>query len=235
MRLRPFILSALVLVAGCATPKKPQPYGHEAPLYLPGDHPRVWGIAPAINLSGQNGVDSLIQADLLYQQLQPVQGVTIVPVDRVVAVYQALQISHVQSEAQANAVCKALGLDGLLVPTVTAYDPYNPPKFGAALQLFEAGQTTQMPEVNVQKLAQEAAPAPGSNEPVHVHFLQVVGMYDASNGSVRNDLKAYAAGRYDPESPLGIGEYYENMNRYCGFVYHDLLRKLFERPQLNQG
>lgn len=225
------ILGMMFFVTSCA-PKKPIPYGREAALYLPGDRPRIWGIGPAVNLSGQDGVDPLIQADLLYQQLQPVQGVTVVPVDRVVAVYQALRIAQIQSEDQAKAVCQALGLDGLLVPTVTAYDPYNPPKFGIALQLFEP-KSQAATQISARELAIQAAPSASADEPRKVHFLQVVGSYDAANGSVRQSLQAYAKGRFDPNSPLGGAEYYLNMDRYCGFCYHDLLRQLFEQPQLN--
>ena len=228
------VVLALVL-AGCSSEKKDVPYGREPALLFPSDHPQVWGIAPAINLSGESGVDPLIQADLLYQQLQAVKGLTVVPVDRVVAVYQALRIAQVQSEDQARAVCESLGLDGLLVPTVTAYDPYNPPKFAAALQLFVPTHTPKAASIDARELAREAAPAPGGNEPAHVKFVQVVGMYDAANGSVRDSVLTYAKGRYNPQSPLASDEYFQNMDRYCGFVYHDLIRKLFGRPQLNAG
>jgi hypothetical protein len=228
------ILGMLFVVASCTPEKKTQPYGREAALYLPGDRPRIWGIGPAVNLSGQDGVDALIQADLLYQQLQPVQGVTVVPVDRVVAVYQALRIGQIQSEDQAKAVCQALGLDGLLVPTVTEYDPYNPPKFGVALQLFEPKAQAAATQFSARELASESAPTANADEPRKVNFLQVVGSYDAANGSVRQSLQAYAKGRFDPNSPLGGAEYYLSMDRYCGFCYHDLLRQLFEQSQLNR-
>lgn len=230
---RMLIVLLMITVAGCAPKKKPEVYGREAPLYMNSNHPRIWGIGPAVNLSGQEGVDPLLQADMVYQQLQPVQGITVVPVDRVVAVYQSLRIAQVQSEDQARAVCQALGLDGLLVATVTAYDPYNPPKFAVALQLFEPSKSAAAAPVNVRELAQQAAPSNNADEPHKVNFLQVVGSYDCANGSVRQKLEGYAKGRFDPNSPLGGAEYYLNMDRYCGFVYHDLLRQLFQQPQLN--
>jgi len=51
-------------------------------------------------------------------------------------------------------------------------------------------------------------------------------MFDAANGSVRELLADYAAGRNDPAGPLGQREYILNMDRYCGFVYHELIRDL---------
>ena len=77
-----------------------------------------------------------MQSDLVYQEMQKVHGLTVIPVDRVVEVYVSLKIDKIQFERQAYDICKALGCDGLVVPTVTAYDPYDPPKFGASLQLF---------------------------------------------------------------------------------------------------
>src|SRR5262245_13620070 len=124
-------LFLLALVQGCAE-KQPH-YGQERQTFWPTPQRQVWAVAPAINLSGQTQVDPLLQADLLFQQLQQVNGITAIPVNRVVEVYASLQIERIQSEEQAMLVCNLLGCDGLLVPTVTIYDPYNPPKFGAAV------------------------------------------------------------------------------------------------------
>jgi hypothetical protein len=97
---------------------------------------------------------------------------------------------------------------------VTAYDPYDPPKLGASLQLFT-------------RSASNAA----QNDPAEsARFLQAVAMFDAANGSVREAVLSYAAGRSDPQSPMGPREYLESMDRYCGFVYNalaaDLLRQM---------
>jgi len=51
-------------------------------------------------------------------------------------------------------------------------------------------------------------------------------MYDAANGSVRQQLLDYAQGRQDPAGPLGSKEYFVSMDRYCGFVYHELISDL---------
>jgi hypothetical protein len=199
---------------GCLE-EKPKPYGTEARLRFSGPTQQVWAVAPVINLSGLREVDPLLQADLVYEQLQQIDGLTVVPVNRVVEVYAGLKIDAVKSPQQAQEVCELLNCDALVVPTVTAYDPYDPPKLGASLQLFtrsggsNAGQN-------------DAAGSPG--------FLQAVAMFDAANGSVREAVLAYAAGRNDPQSPMGPREYLESMDRYCGFVYNalaaDLLRQI---------
>ena len=212
---------------GC---KQTEPqYGTEAALALPTRKPQVWAVAPAVDLSGQREVDAILQADLLYQQLQTVRGVTAVPVNRTAEVYASLGIVQVQSAEQAAIVCEMLGCDGLVVPTVTAYDPYNPPKFGASLQLFSGRATVKTAAgVDPRELTRRAAPLEDEALPDAGagSFRQAVGMFDAANGSVRDALHAYAIGRNDPHGPMGAKEYLVSMDRYCGFVYHELIDRL---------
>jgi hypothetical protein len=208
-------------------PKKP--YGYEAQLYLPGVHRQVWAIAPAINISGQSQIDPLLQSDLVYSELQKVRGVTVIPVDRVAEVYASLHIDRVESEQQAYDICKLLGCDGLVIPTVTAYDPYDPPKFGASIQLFaRPGTFARMPMVNTHEL--ERSPTTSAmampSMPEARNMAQVVEMYDASDGSVLDAVKRYAHGRTDPNGPLKEQEIIVSMDRYCAFGYHELLDEL---------
>ena len=134
-------LCGLLTAAACDPP--PKPYGVERRMDVPGLRSYVWAVAPAVNLSGQKDVDPLLQADLVYQQLQQVRGMTVIPVDRVAQVYAALKIEKIQSPQQAALVCDLLGVDGLLVPTVTAYDPYDPPKIGASLRCSASRRVTR--------------------------------------------------------------------------------------------
>src|SRR5687767_15302753 len=97
------ILAAVV--AGCSS--TPQ-YGPERQVALPGTKRQIWAIAPAVNLSGQR-VDPLLQADLAFQQLQQVDGITVIPVNRVAEVYAGLRIEQVTSAEQAEIVCEMLG------------------------------------------------------------------------------------------------------------------------------
>jgi hypothetical protein len=202
-------------------------YGSEIPLMWPGPNRQVWAVAPAVDLSGQKQVDPLLQGDLVFQHLQQVQGITVIPVNRVIEVYSSLRIDRVQSVEQARLVCDLLGCDALLVPTVTAYDAYNPPKFGAALQLFaRQGALLRSPTVDVRELVRSATPGPNESAPAPGDFHQVVGMFDAANGTTRKAVYAYAEGRNDPLGPMGAKEYFVSMDRYCGFAYHSLIEEL---------
>jgi hypothetical protein len=223
------IAGAALVATGCA--QKPPTYGVEVRQSLPGERAQVWAIAPAINLSGQAEVDPLLQADIAYQQLQHVRGLTVIPVNRVAEVYATLRIDRLQSAEQAAIVCDLLGCDAIVVPSVTAYDPYNPPKFGAALQVFRKASFSRPSEVDPRALSRAATPLANESLPAEPTFEQAVGIYDAANGSVRESVLNYAAGRNDPLGPMGTREYFVSMERYCGFVYHELIGELLRKSK----
>jgi len=224
----------LACLAGCGG-KKPPEYGTEQQLNLPGGVRQTWAVAPVVNLSGQTQVDPILQADEVYGQLQQVAGINAIPVNRVVEVYQSLRIRQVESEEQAALVCDLLGADALLVATVTVYDPFDPPKLGASLQLFRKGRSYQRPaNVDPRVLSRMAAPM-ADESPRPSGFVQVVGMFDSANGSTRDDVLRYAAGRNDPTGPYKARAYLVDMDRYCGFVYHSLISELLNKPALRDA
>ena len=222
--------AAMVAFAGCQ--EKKVEYGYELRQTLDSKRGEVWAIAPAIDLSGQPDVDPILQADIAFQQLQTVRGLTVIPVNRVAEIYATLRIQKVQSAEQATLVCDLLGCDALIVPTVTAFDPYNPPKFGASLQMFRkpAGYA-RSEQVDPRALSRAATPEVSESLPTAPAFTQAVGMFDAANGSVREALLLYAQGRNDPIGPMGEKEYLASMDRYCGFVYHTLIGELLDRER----
>ena len=196
-------VGAIQLLVGCKhdAPK----YGTELQLSLPGVQRQAWAIAPTIDLSGEH-VDPLLQSDIVFSQMQQVRGLTVIPVNRVVEVFTSLKIDQMQSEEQAAVVCELLGCDALVVPTVTIYDPYNPPKFGAGLQLFQ--KMTYAPpggdrSARIGQRGHAGALHASRCQPTG-NFMQAVGMFDAQNGSTREAWLMYTEGRHDPDGPHGI-------------------------------
>ena len=226
------LLGATLLSAGCSDEKPP--YGREAALTPPWRKRQVWAVAPMVNLSGQKAADPILQADLVFQQLQQVPGLTVIPVNRTVEVLLSLRLEKVQSEQQAALVCELLGCDGLVVPTITIYDPYSPPKLGASLQVFlkPAGAVARPAALNPREMARQAAPVAGQSLPPGGAIIQAVNLFDAQNGSVRAAVLQYASGRNDPAGPLGAKEYLVSMDRYWGFVYHLLIADLLNSPRM---
>lgn len=225
------VCAVLAGLCGCGGHDTPD-YGVEKPLNLPGSRRQTWAVAPTVNMSGQRAVDPLTQADVLYMQLQQVAGLNVIPVNRVVDVFTALRVDQVKSERQAQVMCELLDCDAIVVATVTAYDPFDPPKMGAALQLFRRGEQRLLPNADPRELARQAAPATQGMAPPPAGFVQAVGMFDAANGSTRADLFRYAAGRNDPAGPLREREYLVEMDRYAGYVYHSLIADLLQKPAL---
>lgn len=231
-RLALIVAFATVCVVGCRA-DEPQ-YGVERRLRLPGEAEQIWAVAPAVNMSGQGEVDPLLQADIVFKQLQSIRGVRAIPVNRTVEAYASLRIDRIETPEQAQLVCELLGCDGLIVPTITLFDPYSPPKLGAALQLFARDgslirQTGRLGMDDVQAIARAARdqmtlPPP---EAIGGEFLQEAGVFDASHGSTRDALSAYANGRSDPKGAAsGMRAYLLSMDLYAGFVYHELLHNL---------
>ena len=226
------LLGVTLLAAGCAEERVA--YGREAALTPPWRKRQVWAVAPMVNLSGQKAADPILQADLVFQQLQQVPGLTVIPVNRTVEVLLSLRLEKVQSEQQAALVCELLGCDGLVVPTITIYDPYNPPKLGASLQVFlkPPGTVARPAALNPREMARQAAPVAGQAMAPGGGIVQAVNLFDAQNGSVRAAVQQYASGRNDPAGPLGAKEYLVSMDRYCGFVYHLLIADLLNSPRM---
>jgi hypothetical protein len=218
-------LAVIFSAWGCYDGDPPKPYPMEQRLSLPGPQAEVWAVAPAINLSGHREVDAILQADLLFEELQSVRGITAVPVNRVAQVYSGLNIEQVESPQQATLVCDILHADVLLIPTVTAYDPYSPPKMGASLALFRRPASYVRPDnISVRELINK----PDWITPADLR--QAAGMYDSEDGSVRAPMMQYAIGRSDPNGPMAEREYFLSMDRYCGFVYHQLIADLLGVP-----
>lgn len=222
-----------LLLASCTQPDRP--WGRESEKVLRSQRRQAWAVAPAVNLSGERAVDPILQADLAYQQLQQVKGLTVLPVDRVAHVYASLGVDRAVTAEQAVLVCDLLNCDALVVPIVTIYEPYNPPKMGAGMHVFVKPGSYQRPaNVDPRELSRRATPRPADTLPTTPgNVVQVVGMFDAANGTVRDRLEMYAAGRHDPLGPLGVKEYYMSMDRYCGFVYSELIDQLLASPKLS--
>jgi hypothetical protein len=218
-------LAVVSLLAGCDS-GKPKPYQVENRLELSLERPMVWAVAPAVDLSGQKGVDPLLQADLLYQQLQEVKGLTIVPVNRTAQAMWQLGLDSLGSERDVAAVCRNLDCDGLVIPTVTAYDPFAPPKFGGSLQLFVMRVPRAATQPTTQPTTQSATQPARVVRPAGPYMVQSVGMFDAANGSVHERLMAFAQGRVDPNGPLPEKMHVVVMDRFVGFAWHELTAEL---------
>jgi hypothetical protein len=147
---------------------------------------------------------------------------------------RSLKMNAVSSPADARSLLRMLGVDGLIVGSVTAYDPYQPPKFGAAVALFtgESVQARAIDPVHITRARTEEV-APGAM-PSTAPLAQVSGMFDANNHMTLLALNDYASGRNAPASAYGERIYLVRMDLYTQFAAHRLLHDLLagERARL---
>ncbi len=213
-------------LAGCRLFEKPI----ERPQALVSPYPadKLWAVAPLRNESGTTLVDSFTVADKLAQQVEQVSGITVLPVNRVLEAMRATGLERIGSVGQAMGLMQTLDADGLIVGTVTAWDPYEPPKIGATVQLY----TRRAPDaagVDTRALTYAATDdrLPGlieHDQPT----AQASGYFDAANGEVLTRIKAYATGRTPLDSPAGWRAYLLSMDLYTEFVSYELTRRLLD-------
>lgn len=226
-----WVLAAMTL-AGCSL-FRPDPRSHV--LQSPYQTRRIWAVLPLRNESGSLAVSGVELADRLTEQIQTINGIEALPVNRVLAALQLMELRGISTPGQARALLAALGADGLIVGTITAYDPYDPPKIGLALELYTQ-PAVERHELDLQRLLASATddaartqpvatPADAAPQPVST----ISGLWQASDPLVRKKLVSYTHER-GPEKP---GEeawrrYRTNINLYSEFVARTAIADLLQ-------
>ena len=127
------VLVSAILLAGCAQRPALVPPGVVVSPYAAD---AAIAVIPLRNESGASFLDADAQTDKVIAALSQVRGLTCLPLNRTIEAMRALELPAVVSPIQAQQVAQAMGVDGVVVGTITAYDPYDPPVFGLSLALF---------------------------------------------------------------------------------------------------
>src|SRR5690606_19054749 len=111
------------------------------------------------NESGTSAVDQLAISDTLVATVTQARGLRALPLNRVLDAMAALEMAHPQTPADLDRLARTLGADGVIVGSITAYDPYEP-IMGIALGLYarpgaleHAG--SEEPEINPRQLREQ--------------------------------------------------------------------------------
>ncbi len=201
----------------------------QAPLRLasPYAQSQLWAVAPFTNESGTSTVDTNRVADLFTQQVQQVQGVDSVPVNRVLFALRELEMEGISSAGDALLLMNALDVDGLLVGTVTAYDPYPPLVLGVAVQLYLRPEADRSRGFDPRSLTRSRGGAPAIREwGPPPPTVQAAGVFDAANHQTLIWLREYSAHRSPPDSAYGADIYLVSMELYTQFVSYRLIHDL---------
>ena len=187
--------------------------------------PATLAVAPILNFSGDFNLDPIKTADLLASELTFVEGVTVLPVNRVIAVLAAQGKQQIESPAHALAVTEAVGADAIIVAGITEYDAYTP-IVGVAVQIYEL----QNPAVD----GIDAVQAARQSEPIAVSLMaqaempigQVQVVYNAAHAHVTEAVQKYAALRSEGDQNLGWRQYLKVQTLFIRFCWHDALSRL---------
>jgi hypothetical protein len=186
----------------------------------------LWAVVPLRNESGTSVADPLALSDHLVGAIEEVEGIRCLPLDRTLAAMQSLKLRAIQNPAQARSLAQAMGVDGVVVGSVTAYDPYTP-LMGLSLALYARPGATMTARPNPAFDPRELTESPtdqtvtntdsGYNErPLAVWS----GRLDGKNHQTLMDLRIYASGRTRDLSAMGWRRYTASMDLYSQFAMY---------------
>lgn len=201
---------------------------------------QVFAVAPLRNESGSAFADGDRLADKITQRLALTRGIDVLPVNRALAAMDALGLDRIGSKADAIRLQQTLGVDGLVVGTVTAYEPYTPPKLGLNLELYlDARLAWSGSEIDTRKLSSAAtddsAQIPGAGGDVQrtQPVTAIGGFYDAADPNTTDLLVAYLAERKPDDSPEhALRRHTLSTDLYSDFVSTTLVAQLMEAERL---
>jgi hypothetical protein len=197
----------------------------------------LWAVAPLRNESGVSAVDILNVTDSLAAAIAETRGVSIVPVNRTLGAMRSMQMRQVQSAADARRLALQLGVDAVVVGTVTAWDPYDPPKLGLSLALYSRPGSALLSHADAtldpRKLESAVTELSLPSRPFADAPLSVASEHlDGANHEVQLAVQAYAEGRHEPTSALGWKRYLASMSLFTKFASFRLTGRLLDQERL---
>jgi hypothetical protein len=181
------------------------------PLVSPYDTRRVLAVVPLANESGSLHANGAKMADFLARQLENASNIDVLAVNRVIAAMEGRTMSQVTSPADAMRLLNTLGVDGLVVGTITAYDPYEPPKLGLAIELYvnaladQPAQTLNLRQLSRARTGGQVQRPTGSRRAQP--YTVVSAFFDAASPDVRRQMQRYATGRGTRVDEEGLRKY----------------------------
>lgn len=228
------VVVALVSAGGCARGDKDKLVAPR-PMLAPYNSSRgeaLWAVVPLRNESGTSIVDVLDVSDKVIAAAAQVRGVRTVPVNRTIAAMRALKMNELSAPSDAARLAQEMGVDALLVGSVTAWDPYRP-TVGLALALYpRPGALSEKGDGGVDVERLRFSPTDYQYFP-RTSFAEapasvVSEFFDGANHQVLMDVRQYATGRHDPASALGWRRYTASMPLFVEFASTQAVGRLVE-------
>ena len=240
------LLAGAAALPGCGQKQQPPPL--EFAIHTPYTTVRTLAVAPAINLSGSRDFDPLVVSDTLFSEMQQVEDLNVIPLNKTIIAMAHLGIHSIEDPKTAQKLAEALGADGLVIPAITAYDPYNPPTVGMILQLYTPetpvahasdDQPPIVPPRTYATLSNPGSPVivaqvntvnpePPSSSKGGQPASQVSAVFNASNQTVLKELEVFASGRTRYDSAVQGRQFLLDSDAYMRFVCHAMVRRLMD-------
>lgn len=191
----------------------------------------LWAVVPLSNESGTELVDPLVVSDKIVAAAEEVDGVRTVPLNRTLQAMSSMEMRGVQTPEQVRQLAAAMGVDGIIFGSITAYDPYDPPTIGMSLALYSrtpaAGDGSDDSSIDPRALSASPTETRTPRQPLGDRPTAVVSAnLNASDHGVLMALREYAEGRHDPVSALGWRRYTASMDLYTQFAAQHLVAAL---------
>lgn len=194
----------------------------------------LWAVVPIRNESGTTFVERVNFADKLVAAAEEAQGIRVVPLNRTLGAMRALRMHGVHTPAEARKLAQAMGVDGVLVGSVTAFDPYTP-TIGVAVALYARPGAMVGPRSSLTP--RELATSPSDSIPAPQRFedtpLASASLHlDGKNHQVQMDLESFAQGRMRGASALGWKRYLASADLYAEFAAYRTVDELLAQEWL---
>ncbi len=217
------LITSTALMVGCHTGDRIEPVS----IANPRIGPMTVAVAPALNLSGSSEFDPNRFADLMASELSYADGISVIPVSRVLGVLAAQGLSGVESPSHALELLELLGADSILVFAVTEYDPYTPPSIGISAQLYGTRTGAGDSALDPVALSRQASLATFNSARSPRRLLaQSERIFDASHESVAASIREFARRRGADESPYGWRKYVVSQQHFIRFCCFATIRSL---------
>lgn len=216
---------ATALSSGCSLGQRQT---NISPAFL---RPMTVAVAPVLNFSGEFQFDSNKAADLLASELTYVDGVTVLPVNRVIATLATQGKTQIESPEHAIQTAEMVGADAIIVAGITEYDAYTP-SVGFVLQMYTVNGAA-MPNA-FDAVSMSRMPRPVMTTSIHdplVPTSQVQLVLNGNHEKVRQLVKEYARPRENADIHLGWEQYLKVQTLYLRFCWHEAIDRLMDQER----
>ena len=191
---------------------------------------------PFANESGVSGVDGSMVADRFISEIEQVDGLRCLPLNRTLAAMKSLGMTGIRDLQQTSTLMRTLQVDGLVLGTVTDWDPYKPLRFGAAIEVISAAEGADRKPIDLKELTMPTADGTtAGSAKLKAEVSQGSRLFDARNHETLDELDRYARGRFDPNSALGAQAYETRIDLFIRFSAYVLTRDLLEQEAARLG